>query len=134
LPFVRAGENVILDRWWPSTYAYQGANNVEPDMIMSLMRSTTPPEFRGDNVLMFYLSLPIETAMQRSGVFSQGGGPETGNDRFEKEGVEFQRKLEARYRILVLMGLMREVRVDQFSSEKETAEFLWHNYIEQELA
>jgi dTMP kinase len=134
-PWVLGGGHVILDRWWPSTYAYQGLGGVSQDLILSLVQNTTPPCCYTRRELTFYLQLPIEVAMWRSGAIDCpfDAGVEHGRDRFEVKGREFQEKLADMYMRLALTGCLRVVPIERFGSAADTAKHLWTEYIREEL-
>lgn len=132
-PWIEGSGHVVLDRWWPSTYAYQGAGGVDADLIMSLATSTVPEVCRLSPALTFYINIPVLAAMERSGALKLGGGIEGGHDRFEIEGLDFQYVLHDRYMDLVHRGMMRQVRADAFNSPERLAQFLWEHLIAQEV-
>jgi dTMP kinase len=59
-PDLRAGRVVVLDRYYLSTAAYQGALGLDPEAIMAENESFAP---RPD--LAFLLDLPVDTALER---------------------------------------------------------------------
>ena len=74
LPALEAGQTVILDRYYFSTMAYQGARGFDPQEIRRQNEEFAPvPDF------VFLLELPVEDALQRIGV-RDGSGNE-----FERE-------------------------------------------------
>ncbi len=95
LPRIAAGEDVILDRWWMSTYAYQSIQGVDETFIVSLNMKVS--EVRLDPSLCFLLDVFPETAMERMQNLSGEGF----KDRFEEKGLEFQQRLRNAYADLV---------------------------------
>lgn len=72
-PALERGEIVILDRYYYSTMAYQGARGMDPAVIRAQNEAfATKPD------LVFVLSLPVEVSLQRIGVRDGEG------DAFEK--------------------------------------------------
>jgi len=72
-PSLERGEIVILDRYYHSTMAYQGARGMDPAVIRAQNEVfATKPD------LVFVLSLPVEVSLQRIGVRDGEG------DAFEK--------------------------------------------------
>ena len=74
LPALEAGKTIILDRYYFSTMAYQGARGFDPQEIRHQNEEFAPIP---DHVIL--LELPVEDALQRIGV-RDGSGNE-----FEKE-------------------------------------------------
>jgi dTMP kinase len=78
LPALEAGKIVILDRYYFSTMAYQGARGFDPEEIRRLNEDFAPVP---DQV--FLLELPIETALERIGCRDGSG-----NTFEQKENLE----------------------------------------------
>jgi dTMP kinase len=116
LPHVAAGEDVILDRWWMSTYAYQSVQGVDEEFIVTLNLRVS--EMRLDRNLCFFLDITPETAMERMKNLSGEGF----KDRFEEKGIEFQERLRAAYHDLVPLYL---TRIDGEMTEEEVQERVW---------
>jgi thymidylate kinase len=129
LPWINDGGHVIIDRWWPSTFAYQGAGGVDRQLIRGLSMSLVPEECRTTRGLTFFIDVPIPVAMERSGTLVRGGDPETGGDRFEQKGVEFQQDLLNLYSLLCSLGEMTHVNACNFKSAEETAQYLWDHHV-----
>lgn len=73
-PALERGEAVILDRYYFSTMAYQGARGFDPQEIRALNEAFAPiPD------LVILLEVPVTTAIERIG--GRDGAPNT----FEKE-------------------------------------------------
>ena len=128
-PWLKSGGSVILDRWWPSTYAYQGAGGVNTALIRRLSRSLVPKICGTTPDLTFFINIPVMDAMKRSGTLNPGSGPESGGDRFEARGVEFQRELLRLYTQLCNLGEMTNIDARNFSSAEETAAYLWEIHV-----
>lgn len=116
LPRLEAGEDVILDRWWMSTYAYQSIQGVSEELIILLNMKVS--EIRLSRNLCFFLDITPETAMERMGNLSGEGF----KDRFEEKGIEFQQKLRDAYMELVPLYL---TRIDGEMAEEEVQECVW---------
>ena len=116
VPHVEAGEDVILARWWMSTYAYQSIQGVEEQFIISL--NMTVSEVRLDRNLCFLLDINPETAMQRMQNLSGEGF----KDRFEEKGFEFQQRLRQAYLDLVPAFL---TRINGEMTEEGVQERVW---------
>lgn len=132
-PFIEEGGHVIIDRWWPSTYVYQGfVGGINTDLIMHLVDVTTPAVCRTTPALTFFLDPGVMTCVQRSGALEAGRGIENGGDRFEKQGIEFQQKLHDGYMRLVHLGHMRHARTSPLNPS-EMADFMYTYYIHEEI-
>ncbi|WP_018969367.1 dTMP kinase [Rubritalea marina] len=82
-PAMEAGTHVVLDRYYFSTMAYQGANGFDIDTIRKDNEAFAPkPD------LLFILDLDIDTALERIG--SRG---DTANEFEQRESLEFCRNV-----------------------------------------
>jgi dTMP kinase len=85
-PALEAGRDVVCDRYSDSTAAYQGAaRGVTVEVALSVSELATKG-LRPD--LTVLLRIDPERAAERGGF---------GGDRFEREGVEFQRRVAEAY-------------------------------------
>jgi len=112
------GRDVILDRWWPSTYAYQSIQGVESTWIVSLNMRCSQVTIPKD--LAFFLDILPETAMKRMANLSGEGY----KDRFERQGFDFQRRLREKYTELLSDFL---TRIDAEVSVEEVFKACWTN-------
>ena len=128
-PWLKSGGSVILDRWWPSTYAYQGAGGVDTALIRRLSRSLVPKICGTTPELTFFINIPVMDAMKRSGTLNPGSQPESGGDRFEAQGEKFQRRLLHLYTELWGLGEMVNINASKFNSAEETAAYLWETHV-----
>ena len=88
-PAVESGKIVICDRFFDSTFAYQGyARGLGEELVKNLNMIAT--EGLSPNIT-FLLDLPVETALQRR----LGRGE--AEDRLEAMGLEFQRTVREGY-------------------------------------
>jgi dTMP kinase len=93
-PALAAGRDVVCDRYVDSTAAYQGvARGVGLDVVESLMELVVGSCMPERTVL---LRVDADAAHAR-GQQRLAAGEEDGADRFESEGVEFQRAVAAAY-------------------------------------
>lgn len=83
LPSLAAGKTVILDRYYFSTMAYQGARGLDPAEIRRLNEEFAPPPD-----LLLILDLDVDTALQRIG--SRG---DTANEFEQRASLEYCRKI-----------------------------------------
>ncbi len=116
VPRLDAGEDVILDRWWMSTYAYQSVQGVDDQFIISLNMKVS--EVPLDRDRSFFLDISAETAMARMQNLSGEGF----KDRFEEKGLIFQEALCSAYRDLVPHYL---TRIDAEEIEERVRERVW---------
>jgi dTMP kinase len=80
-PALKQGNWVLCDRFTDSTLAYQGyARGIQLPMIRTLNRIASQ---RRSPDLTFFLDLPVEIGLSRA----------SDPNRFEREGVEFQKKV-----------------------------------------
>jgi dTMP kinase len=82
-PTIQAGGIVILDRYYFSTMAYQGARGIDPETIRSKNECFAPqPD------ILVILDLDVDTALERIGVRDGQA-----NEFEKRESLEFCRKL-----------------------------------------
>ena len=84
-PALQRGAIVLLDRYYYSTIAYQGARGLDPDLIRRENEEFAPPAD-----VLFYLAIPAELAGDRI-----EGNRGVERDLFEKE--EYLRKVQAMF-------------------------------------
>jgi dTMP kinase len=85
-PALEAGKVVVLDRFWPSTYAYQGARMDETDAeVLSIIEELTLSVHADVCVV---LDLPPKEALARLGLE---------RDLFESRDVSFHEAVRKRY-------------------------------------
>jgi dTMP kinase len=105
-PALAAGRVVILDRYYYSTVAYQGARGVDPDAILERHRAFAPePDF------VFLLEIDVERALDRVRR-SRGDRP----DHFER--AESLRAVAERF------ARIRHPRLVRLDAEKPIEEIL----------
>ena len=121
---IRAGTWVIMDRWWPSTYAYQGALGVPVHLILELNYMLMPKEALTTKWLTFFLDVPVDVAMERSGA-TKPKGIEGGGDRHETQGQKFWEDVAEAYGDLVDLNYMTRINVMGYGSPKDVATGIW---------
>lgn len=104
LPSLEAGEWVLLDRYYLSMMAYQGATGAD---VQEILRRNE--EFAPAPDLAFWLDIPVELSMQR--IESRG----LGRDAFEKRPFQ-----EAVARIYAAMSFPWLHRVDATGTPEQT--------------
>ena len=112
VPAVESGKVVICDRFFDSTAAYQGyAKNMGSDVVDTLNRLATGG-FAPD--VTFLLDITVEDALSRRVARGE-------EDRIEKLGMEFQRKVRDGY-LELAKSFSRIVKIDGSQSPEDTAE------------
>ena len=107
-PSIAAGRDVVCDRFTDSTAAYQGAaRGVSVEVAVSVNVVATGRLSPDVTVL---LRIDPERAAERAGL---------GDDRFEREGVEFQRRVAEAYEQLARRDPGRIAVVDAEGSPEE---------------
>lgn len=93
IPDMKEGRTVISDRWWPSTYAYQGVD-IDRNFILNLCLSMpVQPD------LYIRIDIPEEERLRRKGT--------TKLDLIESKGETFYQKVLDNY--MELEGLLPQV-------------------------
>jgi dTMP kinase len=109
-PALEAGRDVVCDRFSDSSVAYQGAGReIDPELVEQLCDAATGglwPE------LTLLLSIDPELAARRS----------RGKDRFESEGLDFQRRVSAGYEAVAARHPERVRSIDASGPTKEVHE------------
>lgn len=100
-PALEAGTIVLCDRFFDSTYAYQGyARNLGSDVVGTLNNYATSglePD------ITFLIDVPVEVALQRRGIRNEA------DDRMEALGVKFQEDVRKGY--LEAAGKFKRIKV-----------------------
>lgn len=97
-----AVDYVVMDRWAPSSVAYQGAQGVslsDIEMVYELFCKLPI-----DPALSFYLDVPPEVRAKRR---EDRNAPESKVDRYESKGPDYMVKVEAIYQRMVQAGQLR---------------------------
>jgi dTMP kinase len=99
VPAVERGDVVILDRFWPSTLAYQGYGlGVDVDLIEMITQVTLralPP------ITMIWIDVPVAHCAQRRAAEKP--------DRIEARGLEYMETVRRGYQDLCQRGLMSHI-------------------------
>jgi dTMP kinase len=115
-PALMAGCSVLCDRFADSTRAYQGiAGGLGLDLVEQLDRAIVG-DTQPDITLVFDLDpeVGLERARQRGG-----------EDRFERKGLEFHRKLREAFRQIAAEHANRCYLVDASASVNDVSEQIW---------
>ncbi len=81
LPALRSGVDVVCDRYWDSTWAYQGAGRGLGAELLQSLESAFAPEVAVPDAILFF-DCPAQVAASRR----SGRAPE---DRIEQEAIDF---------------------------------------------
>ena len=102
LPALKAGKIVICDRYYDSTYAYQGAaRELDTDIIDTLTRYAT---FDTVPELTILLDLPVEQGLARITARSL--------DRLEQEDISFHEKVRQQFLFIAKKAASRYLVID----------------------
>ncbi len=108
-----AGEDVVLDRWWFSTYAYQGTLGIDKGLIREVATQTARIDAHW--TAAFYLDVSDDVARQRLAADVERRSSTAIKDRFESMGADFRAKLRERYNDLCLRGKLERVDTDKLT-------------------
>jgi dTMP kinase len=109
-PALDAGRTVICDRYSDSSIAYQGAGReLGADYVRQLCNATTGGLWPDLTIVLW---VDPERALART----------TGGDRFEEEGLEFQRRVAATYRAIAEQEPRRVRLIEAGGSVQEVHE------------
>jgi len=109
IPRLEEGHNVILDRYWYSTYTYQGAEGISKPIIWAVSMLAT--QRLKPNLVLHYDLLP-ELGKER-----KEGADDT--DRYDVKDLEFHRKVQVNYHQLrrLYPGIWRTIDASQTPEE-----------------
>lgn len=97
-PALKQGKIVLCDRFADSTWAYQGyARGLGTDLVEEMNKLATGG-LQPDLTLL--LDLPVEIGLQRAGGRADRLAEEQREDRFEREDIEFHRRLREGFLLL----------------------------------
>ncbi len=91
-PALEAGQDVVCERFTPSSLAYQGQADADADFILELDRLVVG-ELQPDRVIV--LDLPVSESLGRMGLRQKQTGESA--DGMEERGVEFLRSVRKGY-------------------------------------
>lgn len=109
---------VLLDRWWFSTYAYQGVQGVDVELIRTIAEATSDIDLNPE--LCFWFDLSPRTSMERT---QAREGKEVESDRFDEKGMTFRRDLHSAYDFLCREGYL--TRIDAERDETKVFYDVW---------
>lgn len=113
------GGVVVMDRWWPSTMAYQ--TGVPKSLMVNATQYSTFGSTMfapvGTTYAYAILDCAPTVSAERAGIGKDGAGTEDGGDRFERKGVAFAAELRVRY-----LDIAREYVIPVFDATNSSAE------------
>ena len=115
-PALDQGKWVICDRFVDATVAYQGIARGQDMRLIQMLNETTTHGIRPD--MTFLLDCPVEMGLERA--IKRNEAPDhQGQDRFERETMDFHNKVRKGYLDLANQEKERFVIIDGFLSEDE---------------
>ncbi len=115
-PAIESGRWVISDRFADSTAMYQGLGQGVPPQIIKQLHNLIAQSFQPDLTLI--LDLPVEDGLTRAR--ARGG-----DDRYERMGLDFHRRLRAGFLDLTEREPERCRLIDAASEVDTVAERVW---------
>lgn len=109
-PALAEGKWVVCDRFTDATYAYQGGGRGFDDEVISQLETLVQGQLRPD--MTIYLDVSVEIAASRIA--------EREHDRFEREQLDFFRRVRARY--LSIANVESRYRVVDAGKDLETVQ------------
>jgi len=116
LPALAAGKVILMDRFFQSTIAYQGFGRQLPLPTVECVIRTAVGDLQPDHV--FLLRIPLEVCIERR-TARQTRLPLNDMDRFEKEEVEFFKRVEEGYSYVALNDPQHVHVIDATQSVEE---------------
>ncbi|KQC07791.1 MAG: hypothetical protein APR62_05955 [Smithella sp. SDB] len=95
MPALKQGKIVLCDRFSDATYAYQGAGRGLDEKFIGLVNDYSSMLLKPDLTLLF--DLPVEVGLQRANKRNDNLKESSSIDRFEKETLDFHKKIRAGY-------------------------------------
>jgi dTMP kinase len=131
LPAIEGGKIVLCDRYTDSTLAYQGyGRGIDLDLLRQLN------EFANRGVkpdLTLLLDCPVELGLSRTAQRQSNAGSARGReDRFEREKVEFHKKVRAGFLVMVRAEPERFRIIDASRSVEQVSREI-QNVIDREM-
>ena len=118
-PALKRGETVICDRFAPSTVAYQGYGR---GMNLELVRYVNREAISGlQPDLVVLLDLPVEVGLGRK----KGSRP----DNFERQDVEFHRRVREGYLAQAAKDPNRWLVLDATKPRESLSEAVWERIL-----
>jgi dTMP kinase len=95
MPAIKQNKVVLCDRFSDATYAYQGAGRGLDNKFIKLINDYSSMLLKPDLTLLF--DLPVEIGLQRANKRNDNLKESSSIDRFEKENMDFHRRIREGY-------------------------------------
>lgn len=95
MPALKQNKVVLCDRFSDATYAYQGAGRGLDSKVIKLINDYSSMLLKPDLTLLF--DLPVEIGLQRANKRNDNLKEAASIDRFEKENMEFHKRIRESY-------------------------------------
>lgn len=95
MPALKQNKVVLCDRFSDATYAYQGAGRGLDNQFIKLINDYSSMLLKPDLTLLF--DLPVEIGLQRANKRNDNLKESSSIDRFEKENMDFHRRIREGY-------------------------------------
>ena len=119
LPNLKSGKIVVTDRFADSTRVYQGVARKDLEKTVNTLHDLM---IKSDPNLTFIIDIDPEIALTR------GLARESGEDRFEDFGLEFQKKLRVGFQKLCKSHPDRCILINGHGSAISVAQRVWSAY------
>jgi dTMP kinase len=107
---IDGGQDVVLDRWWYSMYAYQGAAGISVKAIRDLVGLFGKLPYKTPRLVAYYLHVTPATSRQR--IRESARVNEVAKDRFEGKPGSYQDEVYWGYEHLAESGEMTRVETE----------------------
>ncbi len=121
IPAIEKGQTVICDRYYDSTYAYQGAAREIPENEIETINTIATTGLKPD--VTYIIDVPVEIGLERL----HNGTKAEDIDRLESEDVDFHRRVRAGYLELAEKEPERVIVIDGTKSIKEIHQDIMKN-------
>lgn len=130
MPALEQNKLVLCDRFSDATFAYQGAGRGLDDKFIKLINDYSAMNLKPDLTLLF--DLPVETGLQRAIGRNNLLNEPSAIDRFERETVDFHRRIREAYLHILkndplrfrLIDANRDVDTIQEEVRRKISEFI----------
>lgn len=95
IPALKQNKVVLCDRFSDATYAYQGAGRGLDDKFIKLINDYSSMHLKPDLTLLF--DLPVEIGLHRANKRNDNIKESSAIDRFEKENMDFHKRIRESY-------------------------------------
>jgi len=121
IPTLEKGQNVICDRYYDSTYAYQGAAREIPEYEIETINTIATTGLKPD--VTYIIDVPVEIGLERL----HNGTKAEDIDRLESEDMDFHRRVRKGFLKLAEEEPERIVVIDGKQSIEEIHQDIMKN-------